>query len=164
VDPSLLIDIETYCHNFGFSKKLAILVDLSKYSNEYRLFAINLETRDTLIRGLVTHGHCKKIEGRLADFSNEIGCHCSSVGHYRIGGKYQGSFGTSYTLIGLDSSNNNARNRFVVLHSHPCVPNQEQKDDICLSEGCPTVSPLVLQQLVPYLDASEKPILLWIYS
>jgi hypothetical protein len=37
--------------------------------------------------------------------------------------------------------------RFVVLHAHECVPETEIKDDICQSDGCPTVAPGYLQQL-----------------
>jgi hypothetical protein len=42
---------------------------------------------------------------------------------------------------------NNAFKRFVVLHSHECVPETEVQDEICQSDGCPTVSPQFLQQL-----------------
>jgi len=41
---------------------------------------------------------------------------------------------------------------------------EEWEDDICQSEGCPTVSPNVLEQLMPYLDNLRKPVLLWIYD
>ncbi|NNJ56618.1 MAG: hypothetical protein HKP14_10810 [Bacteroidia bacterium] len=163
-DTITLQDVFAYCDDNNFSKELAILVNLAPHSGNFRLFAINLLTQDTLIRGLVAHGHCKGTEDRFATFSNEIGSNCSSLGHYAIGGHYTGSFGSSFKLTGLDSCNSNAQARFVVLHGHPCIPNEEQEDDICLSQGCPTVSPEVLEQLEPMIENSSKPVLLWIYD
>ena len=159
-----LEEAHNYCDSLGFSTTFAILIDLTPHSGNFRFFGFNLETKDTLIKGLVAHGHCKSTENRYAQFSNEMGSNCSSLGHYKVGGQYEGSFGLSYKLHGLDTSNSNALNRYVVLHSHACIPDIEREDDICQSEGCPTVSPAVLEKLMPYLDQSNKPILLWIYK
>jgi hypothetical protein len=78
---------------------------------------------------------------------------------------YHGEFGLAYKLNGLDSGNSKAFDRFVVLHAHDCVPNGEvYPSAICLSFGCPTVSPAFLQKIKPILDASTQPVLLWIYD
>jgi hypothetical protein len=159
-----LKEADEYCDSLEYNRAFVILINLAPHSGNYRFFAFNLETKDTLFKGLVAHGHCQSTENRFAQFSNELGSNCSSLGHYRVGSQYEGSFGTSYKLYGLDSSNSNALSRYVVLHSHSCIPDEECKDDICLSEGCPTVSPKVLQQLIPYLENSTKPVLLWIYN
>lgn len=153
-----------YCNSLGYRTDFAVLINLAPHSGKHRFFGFNLETKDTLIKGLVAHGHCQTTENRFAQFSNDIGSNCSSVGHYKVGEKYKGSFGTSYKLYGQDSTNSNAMNRYVVLHSHSCIPDEEWEDDICQSEGCPTVSPRVLEELMPYLDTTKKPILLWIYD
>ena len=153
-----------YCDSLGYNSEFAILINLAPHSGNYRLFVFNLETKDTLFKGLVAHGHCQTTDNRFAQFSNELGSNCSSYGHYRVGGKYDGSFGTSYKLIGKDSSNSNALNRYVVLHAHECIPTEPREDDICHSEGCPTIAPALLQNLIPYIDTSRKPILLWIYN
>ena len=163
-DSTRLKNALDYCTQNNLNTELAILIDLSKHSGNYRFFLVDLQGCDTLLRGLCTHGHCKEFEGRIANFSNQVGSNCSSLGKYKVGGKYTGSFGTSYKLHGLDSSNSNAFARFVVLHSHSCVPNVAQEDDICLSEGCPTISPALLSNLEPYLDEANKPILLWVYQ
>lgn len=153
-----------YCDSFGYRTDFALLIDLTPHSGKFRFFGFNLETKDTLLKGLVAHGHCQSTDNRLAQFSNDIGSNCSSVGHYMVSEKYEGAYGTSYKLIGKDSTNSNALNRYVVLHSHACIPDVEREDDICQSEGCPTVSPTMLAKLMPYLDNSPKPILLWIYG
>ncbi len=66
--------------------------------------------------------------------------------------------------MGLDKTNNKAFDRAVVLHSYCGVPKQEvYPAPICVSEGCPVVSPVFLTQLKTYLDRSAQPVLLWIY-
>ncbi len=94
-------------------------------------------------------------------FSNTPGSNASSSGRFRIGRAYQGCFGLAYRLHGLDSTNSNALRRYVVLHAHDCVPETEvYPAAICMSQGCPTVSPGLLRELVPYLDQSERPVML----
>ena len=164
VETSIISDAFKYCSKNRLDTQIVMLVNLSSHSGNYRFFVVKFSSKDTLLRGLVTHGHCQQYEGRTANFSNTIGSNCSSEGKYKIGKKYTGTFGTAYKLHGLDSTNCYAFDRFVVLHSHSCVPDQEQEDDICLSEGCPTVSPTFLKKLEPILDEAEKPLLLWVYK
>ena len=99
-----------------------------------------------------------------AKFSNADGSHCTAVGKYKIGNPYMGRFGLAYKLYGLDSTNSNAFKRYVVLHAHDCVPNDEVFTEICQSDGCPTVSPNFLKKLQRLIDDSPKPVLLWIYE
>ncbi len=137
---------------------------MSLPSGQNRFFVYNLK-KDTLQNsGLVTHGSCNQywLEGRK--YGNTVGCGCTSLGKYKVGHSYNGRFGLAYKLYGLDKTNDKAFERFVVLHSHECVPETEVKDDICQSDGCPTVSPGFLQYLKPIINASKKPVLLWIYE
>ncbi|PWU04615.1 MAG: hypothetical protein C5B52_01255 [Bacteroidetes bacterium] len=82
-----------------------------------------------------------------------------------MGSPYNGKFGHAYRLSGLDSTNSNALQRSVVLHSFYAVPDEEVYPyPICQSLGCPMVSPAFLKRLQLIIDNSEKPILLWIYE
>ena len=75
-----------------------------------------------------------------------------------------GTFGLAYKLYGLDNTNSKAFDRFVVLHAHSCVPNEDVDPvPICESWGCPTVAPAFLSELKTVIDKSAKPVLLWIY-
>lgn len=148
----------------GYNDNICFLVDMSLPSGQNRFFVYNLK-KDTLQNsGLVTHGRCNQywLEGRK--YGNTPGCGCTSLGKYKVGHSYNGKFGLAYKLYGLEKTNNKAFERFVVLHSHECVPEIEVKDDICQSDGCPTVSPGFLLQLKPIIKASAKPVLLWIYE
>jgi hypothetical protein len=133
-------------------------------SGKERFFVYDLDRDSILIAGLVAHGSCDN--GFQADpvFSNTVNSGCSSIGKFKIGKSYNGRFGLAYKLYGLDSSNSNAYERTIVLHSYKCVPGQETYPlPICNSRGCPMVAPGFLEKLKAYLDNSEKPVLMWIY-
>lgn len=154
----------TYARQKQFNTRVCFLVDMSIESGQNRFFVYDL-IRDTLQNaGLVTHGRCNEdwLEGRK--YGNTVGCGCSSLGKYKIGISYQGRFGLAFKLHGLEKTNDKAFARFVVLHSHSCVPETEVTEEICQSDGCPTVSPGFLQQLKPIIQESRKPVLLWIYE
>lgn len=164
VDSTLLKEAKTFCETNAFNPTVAFFTDMSLRSGRRRFFVVNLDKDSIVDAGLVTHGHCQEYASRKPHFSNEIGSNCTSIGKYKIGYKYDGSFGTAYKLFGLDTSNSNAFDRFVVLHSHSCVPEEESVVGICRSEGCPTVSPEFLARLETIIDASPSPILLWVFG
>jgi hypothetical protein len=148
----------------NYNEAVCFLVDMSLPSGQNRFFVYDLNKDTVQNSGLVTHGRCNQnwLEGRK--YGNTVGCGCTSLGKYRIGNSYNGKFGLAFKLYGLDGTNDKAFNRFVVLHSHSCVPETEVKDDICQSDGCPTVAPGFLQQLKSIITATKKPVLLWIYE
>jgi len=147
----------------GYNETICFLVDMSLPSGQNRFFVYHLKKDSLQNSGLVTHGRCNQywLEGRK--YGNTVGCGCTSLGKYKIGRSYYGRFGLAYKLYGLDTTNSKAFERFVVLHSHECVPAAEVKNEICQSDGCPTVAPGFLKQLQPIINASNKPVLLWIY-
>lgn len=155
--------------NFVVSKKynnrICFLIDMSVSSGKDRFFIYDLQHDSIISSGLVTHGRCNEswLNGRK--YSNKVGSGCTSPGKYKIGKPYSGRFGLAYKLYGLDSTNSNAFKRYVVLHSHECVPeNEVEPMPICQSDGCPTVSPGFLKTSSKYIDASGKPVLLWVYD
>ncbi len=158
------LDAKLFARQKGYNETICFLVDMSLPSGKDRLFVYDLDKDTIRNAGLVTHGRCNQywLDGRK--YGNTVGCGCTSLGKYKIGRSYQGRFGLAYKLHGLEKTNHKAFERFVVLHSHECVPATEVKDEICQSDGCPTVSPGVLQYVKPIIDASKKPVLLWIYE
>ncbi len=148
-----------YCRQFCF------MIDMGMASGKKRFFVYNLEKDSIEMSGLVTHGSGSDRSGEAHFFSNRPGSNCTSLGRYRIGNSYEGKFGLAYKLYGLDPANSRAFDRFVVLHAHPCVPNDEVYPfPICLSLGCPTVSVDFLQILKKYIDKAEKPVILQLYK
>jgi len=141
-----------------FNTQICFLVDMSVSSGKNRFFIYDLQKDRVLGSGLVTNG-------RYGRYSNEVNSYCTSQGKYKIGKPYKGVFGLAYKLYGLDSTNSNAFKRYVVLHSMECVPEKEKGSPyICESNGCPALSPGFLKTVSKYIDASPKPVLLWIYE
>ena len=155
---------KSFVQKKGVNENICFLIDMSLPSGQNRFFIYNLKKDSLQSSGLVAHGNCFQnwLEGRR--YSNTVGSGCTSLGKYKIGNPYIGKFGYSYKLYGLDSTNNNAFERTVVLHSHSCVPETEVSDEICQSNGCPMVSPDFLKQLMRIINTSKKPVLLWIYN
>ena len=148
----------------NYNENICFLIDMSLPSGQNRFFVYDLEQDSMQTAGLVTHGRCNQywLDGRK--YGNTVGCGCTSLGKYRIGNSYNGRFGLAFKLYGQDKTNDKAYQRFVVLHAHECVPETEVKDDICQSDGCPTVAPGFLQQLKSIINTSKKPVLLWVYE
>lgn len=153
-----------FVHRKGFNENLCFLINMSLPSGQNRFFVYNLKTDSLQAEGLVAHGNCFGYLPEGSWYSNVVGSGCTSLGKYKIGIHYYGKFGYSYKLLGLDSSNNNAFERTVVLHAHSCIPETEVGDEICQSNGCPMVSPNFLAQLKKIINTSKKPVMLWIYE
>ena len=154
-----------YAKEHGYNTSTCFLIDMSIESGMNRFFIYDLKKEAVIDAGLVAHGCCNKnwLTGR--QYGNEVGCGCTSLGKYKIGNPYKGKFGLAYKLHGLDATNSNAFQRFVVLHSLSCVPDSEvDPAPICQSDGCPTVSAPFLQKLATIIDQSHQPILLYTFD
>jgi hypothetical protein len=149
----------------GYNKDVAFLIDMDLPSGKNRFFVYNLRKDSVVLSGLVAHGCGSHAFSLSPAFSNVNGSNCSALGKYRVGGAYAGRFGRTYVLHGLDTTNDNALERHIVLHSYSCVPEGETDPyPICNSQGCPMVAPAFLQRLQPIIDASKKPVLLWVFD
>jgi len=162
---SFATEAKKFCKEHKFNAKIFFLVDMSLHSGKKRFFVFDMKADSVVCKALVAHGACGNDFLENAKFSNEKGCGCSAVGKCKIGGKYNGRFGTAYKLYGLDSSNSNVFARAIVLHSYYTVPDKETyPDPIGNSLGCPMVSANFLKQLESRIDKSATPILLWIVN
>jgi L,D-transpeptidase catalytic domain len=142
----------------------AFLINMSLKSGKKRFYVVDLQTMTVVNSGLAAHGRGEERFTFDKYFSNNPGSNCTSIGRYKIGKSYQGQFGLAYKLHGLDSTNNNAFKRFVVLHAMGCISYEETKLPICQSEGCPAVAPRFLEEIQPIIDSRKKPMLLWVFD
>ena len=159
------LSLKTYLKTHStYNQNLIVLIDMRQNSGKYRLFIYDLDSMKAISKALVAHGSGSETDYvDSLKFSNVPNSYCTSIGKYKIGASYIGSFGKSYKLHGLDDSNNKAFERFVVLHRYSCVPDSEQSYPICNSLGCPMVSENYFLELDKYISNSNKPILLEIY-
>ena len=157
--------MKMFAQKRGYSTRYCFLLDMRMESGLKRFFVYDFGKNKAEISGLVAHGSCDQNFLKEARFSNTPGGGCTSVGIYKVGSAYYGQYGRAYKLYGLESSNSNAFNRAIVLHSYSCVPDEECfPKPICNSSGCPMVSVAFLSKLSAIIDQSDKPILLWVYE
>ena len=149
---------------------VCFLLDMRVHMGKKR-FAIWDFIGDSIQREMVVMHGSAGTQGRefsLPDkpvFSNVPGSNASSLGRYKLGRRSYSNWGINihYKLHGLDSTNNNAFKRIVVLHSYWGV-NQEEAypESGPNSLGCPMVS----NEDMTYLDSllkKKKDVMMWMY-
>ncbi len=130
------------------------IADFTRASREPRFYL--LDTRSGRVTShLVAHGRGSDPahSGYLNHFSNRIGSEASSHGAYLTGDFYQGKYGRSMRLSGLDPTNSNAEARAIVVHSAwYAEPDQVAAyGKLGRSEGCFALSYSSLQQVLARL-------------
>jgi len=94
------------------------IVDFSLASHEGRFHVVHLPSGQAE-SFLVAHGRGSDPDhsGFLEQFSNRPGSAATSSGAYTTGDYYQGKYGLSMKVHGLDWSNSNAESRAIVIHN-----------------------------------------------
>ena len=115
----------------------------------------DLRRQRCLFRTQALHGRGSGQEFARS-FLNRPDSRQSSLGRYVVVATYKGRYGRAYRLTGLESSNDHALARGIMLHSLAYV----RPGGLARSEGCPAVSEVALRTLRPYLREGT---LLWIY-
>ena len=94
------------------------VVDFSLPSADPRFHVINMAT-GAVESFRVAHGSGSDPDhsGFVEHFSNEFGSHATSNGTYTTADTYDGKYGLSMKVDGLDWTNNNANARAIVIHN-----------------------------------------------
>lgn len=120
------------------------VTDFARPSTLPRLHFVNMES-GTIRSFYVAHGRGSDREhsGFLQQFSNVVGSEATSRGSYLTCEWYNGKYGTSIRLEGLDQDNSNALDRAIVMHpawyANPALISRQGK--LGRSEGCFAMSP-----------------------
>ena len=125
-------------HRIWYRDKIAI-IDFTKPSSEPRFHVVDLQN-GTAQSHLVAHGRGSDPDhsGYLERFSNRFGSYATSNGTYTTADYYQGKYGLSMRVRGLDSTNDNAEARAIVIH-HAWYAEPEmiaEHGKLGRSEGC----------------------------
>jgi L,D-transpeptidase-like protein len=119
IDPQLFARAKAALdtHRIGPRDSIGI-VDFSRPSNESRFYVVDLQN-GTVESHLVAHGRGSDPDhsGFVERFSNEFRSYASSNGTYTTGDYYEGKYGLSMKVRGLDWSNYNAEPRAIVIHN-----------------------------------------------
>ena len=149
-------------HPIGKTNLLTI-IDFNKSSTTDRLFIVDVEKRQVIHKSLVAHG---KNSGWdiPTKFSNQINSYQSSLGFYMTGETYTGKHGLSLKLDGLEEGiNDNARDRYIVIHSASYVSKSfiKKAGRLGRSFGCPS---LPSEQFDEVIDIIKNRSILFIYA
>ncbi len=127
------------------------IADFSRPSRDPRFFILDMQS-GSVSSFLVAHGRGSDPEhdGWLKSFSNAHGSLATSRGAYLTRGWYQGKYGMSMRLSGLDPDNNLAEDRAIVLHG-AWYANRDMLDQwgkLGRSEGCFAVPETALMEVI----------------
>jgi hypothetical protein len=125
-------------HRIWYRDRIGI-IDFTRPSSEPRFHLVDLHA-GKVESHLVAHGRGSDPEhtGYLERFSNRPGSNATSKGTYTTADYYQGKYGTSMRVRGLDQTNDNALSRAIVIH-HAWYAEPEmiaKHGKLGRSEGC----------------------------
>jgi len=122
-----------------YARDVIGIADFSRPSSEHRFYVVDLQS-GTVQNHLVCHGRGSDPahSGYLERFSNDFGSYATSNGTYVTSDYYQGKYGLSLRVRGLDWSNNNAEARAIVIHNAWYAEPEmlAQHGQLGRSEGC----------------------------
>jgi len=119
IDPQLLARARAALDQHRIAPRDSMgIVDFSLPSSEPRFHVVNLYTGE-VESFRVAHGRGSDPDhsGFVEKFSNNFGSYASSNGTYVTGDYYDGKYGLSMKVRGLDWSNYNAEPRAIVIHN-----------------------------------------------
>lgn len=144
-------------------KRVFALIDYTAPSDERRMFLVDRQTGEISMMA-VAHGRYnasmfnvklspKKNSVKHARyFSNELNSNAPSSGFFVAGNEYEGKFGRSLTLHGLETGiNDNACERAVVIHKHLLMT---KSSAYAMSAGCPMISKSYIDHVINLLEGS----------
>ncbi|MFS4460694.1 murein L,D-transpeptidase catalytic domain family protein [Bdellovibrio sp. HCB2-146] len=141
-----------------------VIINYGAPSTDYRFFLINLETGD-VTRFYSSHGVGSGKSNFASRFSNIQDSRQTSLGIFMTGETYVGRYGQTLRMYGLQTSNDQAYKRDIVLHGAWYVgdkfinsidPTTGLKyGRLGLSWGCPAVSTQYIQSLITTLGSGS---------
>ncbi len=145
------------------SKRIFAIVDYTRDGDERRLFLVDRQTGE-ISKLAAAHGryNASMINTHLSTnknsvksvryFSNELGSNASASGFYVAGNEYEGKFGRSLVMHGLEKGiNDNACERLTVIHPHWMVTKERAA---VMSSGCVMVSKYLIDNTINVLEGS----------
>jgi hypothetical protein len=119
IDPQLFARAKAALdHHQVYPRDTIGVVDFSQPSSEPRFHVVDMRS-GAVDSYRVCHGRGSDPahSGYVERFSNDFGSYATSNGTYVTGDYYDGKYGTSLKVRGLDASNSNAEPRAIVIHN-----------------------------------------------
>ncbi|WP_053003947.1 murein L,D-transpeptidase catalytic domain-containing protein [Sphingobacterium sp. Ag1] len=121
------------------------IVDYNKPSTEKRLFIFDLKNKDVKSY-MVSHGR-KSGDLYATEFSNTPESNKSCLGIFKTKSTYMGKNGRSLKIEGLQTTNNNASARYIVIHEGKYVSDENAGRSL----GCFVVAPNYAKEVIDHL-------------
>ena len=130
-----------------------IIIDYSKPSNEERFYVLDLNKKKLVYSTRVAHSKNSGLEIPL-QFSDDPNSYQSSLGFFVTLGEYNGAYGYSLRLKGLEENiNANAEDRAIVIHGGDIVEDEYIKKFgfAGRSLGCPVLPYSLTRQIIDFI-------------
>ena len=130
-----------------------VIIDYSKPSNEERFYVLDLNKKKLVYSTRVAHSKNSGLEIPL-EFSDDPNSYQSSLGFFLTLGEYNGAYGYSLRLKGLEENiNANAESRAIVIHGGNIVDDEYIKKFgfAGRSLGCPVLPSALTKEIVNYI-------------
>ncbi len=158
-----------FCKKQKLDTGIVFFIDMSIHSGKKRFFIYDFQQQKITHESLCCHGLGKESTCETPVFSNESGSNCTSLGKYKTGLRSYSNWGINihYKMHGMESTNSNAFQRIVVLHSYDPIPEEEIYPlhlPMGWSMGCPVISNNLMTTIDNLIKTRKKPVLIWIYK
>ena len=130
-----------------------IIIDYTKPSNEERFYVLDLNNKKLVYSTRVAHSKNSGLEIPL-EFSDDPNSYQSSLGFFVTLGEYNGAYGYSLRLKGLEENiNANAEDRAIVIHGGDIVEDEYIKKFgfAGRSLGCPVLPHSITKEIIDFI-------------
>ena len=130
-----------------------IIIDYTKPSNEERFYVLDLNKKKLVYSTRVAHSKNSGLEIPL-EFSDDPNSYQSSLGFFVTLGEYNGAYGYSLRLKGLEENiNANAEDRAIVFHGGDIVEDEYIKKFgfAGRSLGCPVLPNSLTREIIDFI-------------
>ena len=130
-----------------------IIIDYTKPSNEERFYVLDLNNKKLVYSTRVAHSKNSGLEIPL-EFSDDPNSYQSSLGFFVTLGEYNGAYGYSLRLKGLEENiNANAEDRAIVIHGGDIVEDEYIKKFgfAGRSLGCPVLPNSLTREIIDFI-------------
>ena len=130
-----------------------IIIDYTKPSNEERFYVLDLNNKKLVYSTRVAHSKNSGLEIPL-EFSDDPNSYQSSLGFFVTLGEYNGAYGYSLRLKGLEENiNANAEDRAIVIHGGDIVEDEYIKKFgfAGRSLGCPVLPHSLTREIIDFI-------------
>ena len=130
-----------------------VIIDYSKPSNQERFYVLDLNKKKLVYSTRVAHSKNSGLEIPL-EFSDDPNSYQSSLGFFVTLGEYNGAYGYSLRLKGLEENiNANAEDRAIVIHGGDIVEDEYIKKFgfAGRSLGCPVLPHSLTREIIDFI-------------